>query len=422
MKHLATIVLPLFCLIVSKSPLLANNNLYYCAPNVHTLRTYVEGDEMSFPLIDLYGEERVVVEFDCLFASILDLEYTIQHCSNNGTPSDLQPSEYIEGFNVNSITNYESSINTKTNYVNYRIAFPNDDVKMLLSGRYIVTIFEAGNPENVVARTTFLVYEQLATINVTIIKPQTAHNERHAHDIRISADYSNIHVTDVFAELNLDILQNGNIRAGRQGLKPRQISGTQLVYSYASDLFLPGGNEFRMLDLRYLQKNTINYNRVEYIAPFFHVTPPADKSRAFEPYFNQYDQNGQYLIYANSVNKQFDDYYRTSDYAFVHNTLETEPVLDGDVFIYGAFNNWQLDSTNMMQYNFDTKRYESNLFLKQGVYDYMYVVKNAYTQQIDLERFEGSHAATSNNYLFLLFYKPTTADYEQLIGALQIDN
>lgn len=390
-------------------------------PLVHTLRTYVEGSEMAYPVIELGGEDRVVIEFDCLTSDILDLEYRVQHCDRNGVPTNLQPSEYIDGFEVNRVNDYAPSVNTTVNYVNYRICLPNDDVRMLLSGKYEVTVFKAGT-DNVVAHTTFLVYEQIVGISAEIVKPQTAVSERHMQDVRLSVDYADLMVSNVFDELNVDILQNGSPYSSRVGLKPRQIIGNKLVYSYAGDMLIAGGNEFRRLDLRYLKASPMNNNSVDYASSFFHVTTPADENRAFKPYFTEEDFNGQYLIYAYSANNVYDDYYRSADYAFVHPTLNVDPVLDGDVFVYGAFNNWRLDSANMMRYNFSARRYEADLFLKQGVYDYMYVCRSYYDGKVDMERFEGSHSETSNSYLFLVFFKPVTGEYEQLVGVSWADN
>jgi len=141
--------------------------LFFQKSNVHILRTYVEGDETSYPIIELGGNERVMIEFDILSSNIADLEYNLRHCSADGTPSSLLPAEYANGFTLNPITDYAPSVNTMVEYINYRIGFPNDEVQMLLSGCYVVDIFYAGRPDSLVARTSFLVCEQLATIDVS---------------------------------------------------------------------------------------------------------------------------------------------------------------------------------------------------------------------------------------------------------------
>ena len=413
------------CLVVSAlflTETTAAQSLVFKRPDVHTLRTYVEGDEMSFPVIELNGDDHVLVEFDILGSAIADLEYNLRHCNADGTPSSLLPAEFANGFTMNAITDYSPSVGTMVEYINYRVRFPNDDVQMLLSGRYMVDIFYAGRPDSLVARTSFLVCEQLAAIDVEIRKPQTSVDERHSQDIILSVDCSELPVNDVFNELSVSVVQNGCPFNALTNLQPKQIAGQQLIYSYSGDMQMQGGNEFRRLDMRYLRKAPINYNQVEFHAPFFHITTPTDESRAFKPYFSETDQNGRYLIYAETVNKSFDDYYRAADYAYAHLTLATEPSLDGDVFVCGGFCNWQLDSTNMMRYNFQQHRYESDLFLKQGVYDYIYVCRNSHTGQVDTERFEGSHSQTGNTYLFLVFFRPTTGDYEQLVGVLEVKN
>ena len=412
-KHIATAILMSSWLCVAAQDALQ-------PPVVGTLRTYVEGSETSLPIIELNGEDHIMVEFDCMTSRILDLEYSLVHCDRNGRPSDLQPSEYLSGFAVNSVRDYAPSSGTTVEYVNYRITLPNNDVQMLLSGRYEVKIFHSGQPDNVVAETSFLVYEQLVGIDAEVAKPTGSVSERHAQDVRLSVECGDLPVNDVFNELNVSVIQNGCPYTSRTDLKPKQIVGGKLVFSYAGDLLIPGGNEFRRLDLRYLRQAPINYNQVDYVAPYFHITPPIDESRAFKPYFSETDQNGQYMVYAHSVTNN-DDHYRTADYVYAHPTLETEPVLDGDVFVCGMFCNWQLNRENQMQYNFAAKRYEGNLMLKQGVYDYIYVCRTYHDGKVDMERFEGSHSATANNYLFLVFFRPATADYEQLVGAAWIE-
>lgn len=397
----------------------AQTPLDFRAPQVRTLCTHVEGDETSFPIIGLDSNDHIVVEFDCLSDTPADLEYSLQHCFNCGTPTDLLPTEYIEGFNVNPVTDYWPSVSTMVGYYNYRITLPNDNVRMLLSGRYVLNIFEAGHPDKVIARTSFLVYEQLVTIDAEIRKPERS--DRTEQEVRLSIDANGLPLNNVLEDLKVDIVQNGCPYTSRTALKPKYIAGDKLIYAQAGDLLIPGGNEFRRLDLRYLRQAPINYNTVEFIGGTFHVTTPPDEIRAFKPYFTEEDQNGQFVVYANQVNKSFDDFHRSADYAFAHPTLTTEPVLDGDVFVCGAFNNWLLDSTNMMRYNFSAKRYEADLLLKQGVYDYIYVCRSYYNGAVDTERFEGSHAETENRYVFLVFYYPAAAEYEQLVGVAIID-
>ena len=82
----------------------------FSQPYVHTLRTYVEGDETSFPLIELNSGGRVIVEFDILDSNIADLEYSLRHCNSDGTPSNLLPAEYANGFTINAITDYSPSV------------------------------------------------------------------------------------------------------------------------------------------------------------------------------------------------------------------------------------------------------------------------------------------------------------------------
>jgi len=55
------------------------------------------------------------------------------------------------------------------------------------------------------------------------------------------------------------------------------------------------------------------------------------------------------------------------------------------------------------------------LLLKQGFYNYKYVLKNA--EGVHLNRLSGSHAQTENDYHILVYYRENGALYDALIGV-----
>ena len=60
--------------------------------NIRTVLMFVEGDELSFPVLDLQSDKKMVLLFDDLDADIKDYYYTIIHCNADWNPSDLDPS------------------------------------------------------------------------------------------------------------------------------------------------------------------------------------------------------------------------------------------------------------------------------------------------------------------------------------------
>jgi len=60
--------------------------------------------------------------------------------------------------------------------------------------------------------------------------------------------------------------------------------------------------------------------------------------------------------------------------------------------------------------------YLTKLHLKQGFYEYYYVVEGE-DNKADHSKIEGDWYETSNDYTILLYYRPFGGRYDQLIGA-----
>ena len=72
-----------------------------------------------------------------------------------------------------------------------------------------------------------------------------------------------------------------------------------------------------------------------------------------------------------------------------------------------------------MKYNAETGQYECDIYLKQGYYNYEYVLKK-YDGET-LNRFiEGTHYQTVNDYYIFIYHRPTGEQYDQLIGLKKL--
>ena len=70
-----------------------------------------------------------------------------------------------------------------------------------------------------------------------------------------------------------------------------------------------------------------------------------------------------------------------------------------------------------MEFNAASRLYEKELILKQGWYNYQYVVES---DTLSLNYLEGDHFETENEYEIFVYYKPITARSEVLIGYKQV--
>ena len=124
-----------------------------------TIQTEVEGRELFPPIIELNTDEHITISFDELAEDVTYLQYSLIHCNADWRPSDLSDLEYLDGFNTNSVEEYEFSTATFAHYVHYRITLPNADVQFKVSGNYVLVVYPENEPENILLQVCFSVYE-----------------------------------------------------------------------------------------------------------------------------------------------------------------------------------------------------------------------------------------------------------------------
>ncbi len=108
---------------------------------IKTVQLYKEGWNLSYPVIRNNGNEKLIFQFDLLGDKIENYNYTFIHCDKDWNKSDINPTDYMDGFPENPIEDYKPSFNTTVNYIHYKLVFPNDRVQLKLSGNYILMVF-----------------------------------------------------------------------------------------------------------------------------------------------------------------------------------------------------------------------------------------------------------------------------------------
>ena len=115
-----------------------------------------------------------------------------------------------------------------------------------------------------------------------------------------------------------------------------------------------------------------------------------------------------------------------ADYTVVHFSLQNPELSNESIYVYGAFNNYALNASNKMVFNPVSGFYEKDIKLKQGFYNYKYVLVNS---DGDLEEgvISGDFYETENNYKVLVYYRDLGARYDRIVGfgegsSVQIGN
>ena len=364
--------------------------------------------EDQFPII-LSGD-RITLEFDDLNASEEDYYYKVTYYNYDWTPSTLLKSQYLKGLDNLRITNYENSYNTLQAYSNYQLQLPNNNVSFKVSGNYMLEVYNEYDELQFSRR--FLIYQNAVSVGVSTKRTREFEflNEKQAVQIAINAgDFRLINPKN---EVKVAIIQNYYWPSAITNLKPQYTIGKELLYKYDKEASFFGGNEFLNFTTKDLRATSTAIARVELQDIYNHYLY-GDLHRANEPYTYFPDINGDFVV----TTQQGEDASRESEYTNIHFKLEyTDAIGLDDVYVFGKFNNYALSDENKMTYNEKTGYLEASIKIKQGFYNYKYVIKTD-TGEVKENVIGGNFHFTENNYLVLVYYRNFGDQHDSLIGV-----
>ncbi len=389
---------------------------YTYKTNIKSVSIFRDGWKLSYPFFNLNSEEKLILRFDDLTENANDYSYLITHCDANWRPSDISESDYIDGFNENRISDYDYSIGTLQKYINYSISIPNDEFRLKLSGNYVIRIYESSEPDNVILTRRFSVVEHKIIIEGNVKFPDDFNQRITSQQYNFTLDKRGYFINDPYRDLIVVINKNDRWFNLPQEINPDFIQGEQLIYNNENKNLVPGGNEYRHFDIKSLKVSSDRVKNIAFHRPFYDVYLYDDVIRNTGEYKFQEDMNGKFFI--KNQEGMDEDSRIDADYANVYLSLQREaPFLDGEVFVFGALSDWNFNNNNKMTYNFEKKSYELKMYLKQGYYNYIYVYRNNFSNNLDFEILEGSFSETENDYLIYIYHHDPAERYDKLVGV-----
>ncbi|MGM0408900.1 MAG: DUF5103 domain-containing protein, partial [Bacteroidota bacterium] len=374
-------------------------------------------NRLSFPVLDLRSSKKLIMTFDDLDAEIKDYGYTIIHCNADWTPSDLDPSEYIDGYYEDQIDQYQSSFNTTVDYTNYTLTIPNDYMRPVLSGNYIIQVFEQSNSEKIIFTKRFMLVDSQTEIAVDVKNMAQSSYFYNDQQLEINVNYIGSEFYDISQNIRLTVLKNLNWKQQLVLERPDVIRDNEFIFNDFSRLKFKGGNEFHHFNTKNIHYAGENIQNISFVDQMYHFQLAEDRDRTFDDYEYKQDINGQFKVDVTQSNYP----HTEADYAYVYFTLKMNaPVQNGDIFVWGALSNYDFTDENKMQYNFEQKAYECRLLLKQGYFNYRYVLVEDH--KFDYTYIDGSHVQTENVYTILVYYHDFSGNYDRLIGVNHVQS
>tara|TARA_B100001564_G_scaffold85286_3_gene69114 strand:- start:25177 stop:26418 length:1242 start_codon:yes stop_codon:yes gene_type:complete len=376
-------------------------------PNdIKTINFGMSDDSFGVPIVGL--DEMLILEFDVLNNLEEDFYYVIEHYNYDWTPSQLMKTEYINGMDNLRIVDYINSFNTYQIYSHYQLKIPNQQTRLKVSGNYLIKIFD--DYGDLVFSRKFMVQEKISKIQVQVRRPREVSliNEAQSVDFKVSS--SNINFNNPMQTVKTAIIQNNNLKTAIYGLKPQFIMGNELVYRFIDESLFMGGNEYLFFENRDVRSANQGVQYID-LKEIYHSYLFTDIQRKYQKYTYNPDINGGFKITV----LDREDPRIEADYTYVHFSLLSEEIVNSSVYVFGGFNNFSIDKSNQMSYNFQKGIYEVSIMLKQGFYNYKYVVVD---KKNDLQEgfISGNFDETENNYVVVVYYRDLGSRYDKLIG------
>ena len=364
--------------------------------------------ETQLPILRL--GEYVVLEFDALNGDEEDYYYKLEYFNYDWTPSVLMKSEYLNGFDNQRIRNYENSYNTYQIYSHYKLTIPNQFTKgLLVSGNYLLSIYN--NDDELVFSRKFMIYENEVNVGVNIKRARDLQYIEEKQRVEIVIASNSIQLNNSSQTIKTVIVQNNNLKTVISSIKPQYTVGNQLIYKYDNETSFWGGNEYFYFENKDIRAANTGIQYID-LQDLYHNYLYTNIQRANNPYTYNPDINGNYVI----LNIDADDPSIEADYVWVHFSLLANEALQGkNIHVYGNFNNYTTDESTKMTYNPDNNVYQNTMLLKQGFYNYKFVVVNN-DKSINEGFVSGNFYQTENNYKVLVYYRDLGARYDKIIG------
>lgn len=362
------------------------------------------------PVMRLGSEDRLEITFDEIGDDNSFLEYRLLHCNADWQPSSLLDSEFLAGFNAVRIEDYAFSTATFVHYVNYRIEIPNEETGILRSGNYLLQVYNPDEPDETLLQARFRVSENSATI-------VSGYNAR--TDLGFNDSWQQVWATatvelgdgsNPYNDYRLEVTQNNDDRTRRTLPVPSRVNGNQLVYDHNPQLIFPAGNEYLRFESLSNQFAGMKVDSLRYEGTNYHVWLKPDYPRAEREYQFDRTQHGRFIVREyNSTDSNIG-----SDYITVHFLLEMDRLPGAEIYVDGEMTNGLLTDRNRMEYDGTKGAYTLQLPLKQGAYNYRYLVKDLDGK---VKWLDGDKWETGNQYEVSLWKRRPGDRADSLIGV-----
>ncbi|MFN3446576.1 MAG: type IX secretion system plug protein domain-containing protein, partial [Bacteroidia bacterium] len=228
-KKLAFAAMALYSTLLSAEELRYENQIF--DTRVKTVVLTKAGTDDRYPIIALNSNDQLELSFDILGNKNDYFQYTLIHCDANWNPTSLGQNEYLRGLTFDNITDFKYSTNTYVKYVHYNLLLPNENMKPIFAGNYLIKVYRNFDEEELVLTRRMMILNPAVSID-GVAKPATLAQHRFTkQEVGFSVNYRGSNIPDPYKDVNVVLMQNGQWDNTITGLKPLFIRDNTLDYN-----------------------------------------------------------------------------------------------------------------------------------------------------------------------------------------------
>lgn len=378
-----------------------------------SLTVYNPYNFMAPPVIRIGTNDRLNINFDIIGEEHRYLRFKLIHCNADWQPSRLLENEYLDSFNEFEISDYAYSYSTFVHYVNYNISLPNPEVPIIRSGNYLLQVFPENEPDNILLQCRFSVAENLAPVDGRITSRTDKGVNSEYQQLFLNVSNSAISSFNPYQDIIVTVTQNNRPETMRVITHPMRVDNGRIIYEHSPELIFEASNEYRRFETVKADYPGIHADSVRMVNGMWNVWLKTDFSRAHRQYSYDNTQHGRFKIDEYNSN----DPDLGADYVLVNFSLDPGERQFGSIYVDGDFTNHQFNEQNLMKYDWKDGLYHASIPLKQGSYNYQYVVKPEKGGPATTRPIEGNKYETGNEYLVQVFLQQPGARGDRLIAS-----
>ncbi len=373
--------------------------------SIRTVQLYAGASERQLPVLPLRGRRQLTLEFDLLESTGRPLSIHFYH-ADRSWEKDLTPAEYMASFQDDNLLTYTRSRGTVVDYTHYTYQFPNDDIQFRVSGNYILRVTEQGRLDDVLFEQPFYVTESAGVMAVRVDNVPIS-GQRSPSDVPSAQFTPPPALRGTPFQYQTCFVRNGRLDTARCTDQPRLVQQPTLGFElYRNRVFRPTTADY-FLDLSALRTGGAIENTDR-------TTTPARVR--LEPDYAQFPGRmalgdplyGQVVV--DGAVRSVGEPDVEADYARVQFSFvpPNELPLRGALQLGGTF-----AGSTRMRWRPERGRYEGDILLKQGLYEYYYESDDPALQ----EALRRSLPPARDRYTAFVYYTDRVLNTDRLLAV-----